>query len=226
MAKYFTVEINPLIPASTQVAYTAKDVLFDWTSFQIPKGAAKLISVAAVFRGIDGGVQTARDLDLYFAKSIKGVAPVTLGAVNATQTGKPILSYHLIGQTHIETTDFGNSGWDFMNMAQTGGGAAASNIPMCVLEGEPASGTNVGCDTIYVGGNAGGALNFGSAVVTSRAVDVSGLSSAELVNADIEGTDPRNAFAVGDIIHATDDIIVGEISAMADANTITFRADG
>ena len=44
MSKYFTVEVKPTIPGEHQSTdshqYTSKDVLFDWTSFQIPKGAA------------------------------------------------------------------------------------------------------------------------------------------------------------------------------------------
>ena len=95
-----------------------------------------------------------------------------------------------------------------------------------VLEGEPDSGINVGFDKLYVAGIAEGTLDFSTAVVTSRAVDVSGLSAAQLVNADIEGTDPRTVFAPGDIIHAEDDVILGEIESMADANTITFKTDG
>ena len=228
MAKYFTVEVIPTIAASTQVAYGADDVLFDWTSFQVPRGANKLISVTMTQRGTNGGTQAAKDIDLVFARSILNTAPTTLGTANATASAAPAVSNHIIGLTHLDAAgDFGAAGFDYFSVGSTGSGAAASMIPALVLEGEVNSGDNVGYDTLYLGGIAGNAsIDFGTGVVTSRAVDVSGLSAAQLVNADIEGTDPRLAFAVGDIIHATDDIIVGEIESMADANTITFKADG
>tara|TARA_R100000900_G_scaffold71803_1_gene56654 strand:- start:513 stop:1346 length:834 start_codon:yes stop_codon:yes gene_type:complete len=226
MAKYFTVKVVPVVPASKQVAFNSKDVLFDWVSFQVPRGANKLISATATLRGTNGGTQAAKDIDLFFAKSINGAAPATLGTVNSTMTAIPAVSNHLIGFTKFDNNDFGASCFDYLSIVSTGSGAAASNIPALVLEGEHAFGDNVGYDTLYIGGGAGGTLDFGTGVVTSQAIDVSELSAAQLVNADIEGTDPRNAFAVGDIIHATDDIIVGEIESMADANTITFKADG
>ena len=57
-SKYFTVEVKPFMRASHQAAssaaFAADDVLFDWTSFQIPRGAAKLLSVNIVLRGADG----------------------------------------------------------------------------------------------------------------------------------------------------------------------------
>ena len=45
MAKYFNVTVVPDIPASRQHvgAFTAADLLFDWTAFDIPKGGAKCI---------------------------------------------------------------------------------------------------------------------------------------------------------------------------------------
>ena len=226
MGKYFTVQVVPEIPASKQAAFAQKDLLFDWTSFQVPRGANKLISVTATMRGTNGGTQAAKDVEYLFAKTIRGTAPVTLGTINATVSGKPIITNHLIGMTKVDNNDHTNDSPDYWNIGSTGSGAAASNIPALILEGELDSGDNVGYDTLYLGGISGGTLDFGTGVVTSQAIDVSGLSSAELVNADIEGTDPRNAFAVGDIIHATDDIILGEIASMADANTITFKADG
>ena len=97
-------------------------------------------------------------------------------------------------------------------------------IPALVLEGEVNSGDNVGYDTLYLGGIAGNsAIDFGTAVLTDATVDVSGLSAATLTG--IDGTSPLVAFAIGDIIHATDDIILGEIASM-DADNITFKADG
>ena len=84
----------------------------------------------------------------------------------------------------------------------------------------------LGYDKLYVGMIGEGGFDFTTAAEISQAIDVSGLSAAQLVNADIEGTDPRLVFAPGDVIHAADDVVIGEIESMADANTITFKADG
>ena len=65
MGKYFTVEVTPTITASRQAAnssvYSAGDILFDWTSFQMPRGAARLIGLTAVMRGKNGASQTISD---------------------------------------------------------------------------------------------------------------------------------------------------------------------
>ena len=221
--KYFTVEVVPTFDATSIAAFGADDVLFDWVGVQVPKGASRLVSVAVVMRGTDGGTQTARELDLYFAKSIKGVAPVSLGTVNATAAVKPYITNNIIGMANIDNAgDFGGSGFDYLQVAQTGSGAATSHIPAVVLEGESESGTNVGYDTLYVGCIAQGAIDFGTAVLTDDAVDVSG-SNGTIDTLD--GTACNLSFAVGDIIHATDDIILGEVASL-DANSITFRFDG
>ena len=147
---YFSIEVKPTITASTMVAHTTKDVLFDWTPFQVPKGACKLLSVSATFRGVNGGNQAGKKFDLYFAKSINGASPPTMGVDNATISAVPLTTNHLLGQTHFEIADWGVNGWDYMGNAQTGGGGASSNIPNLVLQGEPDSGDNVGYDTIYI----------------------------------------------------------------------------
>ena len=120
-----------------------------------------------------------------------------------------------------------NANLDFMSMYTTGlTGSTGQHVHLAV-QGRPHL-TKDGSNTLYMGivGGASNTWSFSTAVVTSRSVDVSALDAAELVNADIEGTDPRKVFAPGDIIHAEDDIIIGEIKSMADANTITFKADG
>tara|TARA_R110000824_G_scaffold222684_1_gene410429 strand:- start:549 stop:1394 length:846 start_codon:yes stop_codon:yes gene_type:complete len=230
MSKYFTVEVLPVIAASKQAAaFGAKDVLFDWTSFQVPRGANKLISVTTTVRGLNGATQTAKDIDLYFAKSIKGIAPVALGAINATMNGAPILTNHIIGFTKLDNNDFGASCPDFFNLASTGSGAAASNIPALVLEGEISSGDNVGYDTLYVGGGSSSGTDFGTNVLATGAHDVSGLSAATIASLDDgSGGDAlaTTKFAVGDIIHATGDVILGEILTIDSDASLTFRTDG
>ena len=221
--KYFTVEVVPTFDATSIAAFAANDVLFDWTAVQVPKGANRLVSVGIIMRGTDGASQTSRDLDLYFAKSIKGVAPVSLGTMNATVAVKPGITNNIIGMANIDNAgDYGGSGFDYLQVAQTGSGGANSHMPAVVLEAEPNSGTNVGYDTLYVSCIAQGAINFGTAVLTDDAVDVSGEDGTI---DDLDGTACNLAFAPGDIIHATDDIILGEVASL-DANSITFKFSG
>ena len=233
MGKFFTTTIKPVIPAAIQHLgnFGDNNALFDWTEFNVPKGASKLINVTALIRGTDGSPQTFA-MDLFFAKTFQGTAPGSLGTLHATAGGIGYYN-HLLGTWKIEETDY--IGIDQLdtgpNVSTTSNasasGTAYSPSPSMVFEGEPDSGSSVGYDKLYIGATTpDGTANFGTAIVTSRAVDVSGLSSAQLVNADIEGTDPRNVFAPGDIIHAEDGIILGEIESMADANTITFKTDG
>ena len=227
-SKYFNIKVKPTIKASDQHAgaFAAHDLLFDWVSFDMPKGGACLRGATVLVRGVDGAAQTARDFTLFFATpSMDGTAPTSLGAENATINGVGYFN-NLIGAVAMDANDNAGS-LDFTNIMSTGGGAGADQIPFTVIEGRPHL-TKNGYNKVYLGGAAGASCtwDFSTAVVTSRAVDVSGLSAAQLVNADIQGTDPRTVFAPGDIIHAEDDVVVGEIESMADANTITFKADG
>ena len=220
--KFFTVEVKPFIKASHQAAGSAAfandDVLFDWHAFQIPRGAARLLSVNVVFRGTDGASQTVRDLDLFWAKSIDGTAPATIGDANATMSAAPVVSNHIIGMSHIETTEYGNDSIDYFNVAQTGSGAGASIIPNLVLEGEPHTGDNVGYDTLYVAGACGGAMSFGTTVLTRGAVE----ATATTVPTDKGSDDDPDAdliFAVGDIIHSATDDVLGELTSIGAFST-------
>ena len=220
MSKYFTVEVVPTIPGERQAAnssvYNSKDVLFDWTSFQVPKGANKLTAVTAVFRGTNGGVQSARDLDIVFAKSINGTVPATLGNSNASVSAAPVVANHIIGLTHLDGTgDYGASGFDFFNVAATGSGAAASLIPELVLQGEPTSGDNVGFDTIYIAGIAGAAFDFGTTVLVRGAIAA---DNTITIPTDAGSNDDPNAdliFAVGDVLETGTGDTVGTISSIA-----------
>ena len=174
ISKYFTVTVKPTITASLQAGGTVggADILYDWTSFDMPKGAANLVGVTALVRGTNGARQEA-GIDLYFAKDVSGIAPGSLGTLSATADGSKYQN-HLIGGAHIDAADYKDS-LDIMAVASTGHGAQGNQIPAMVLEGTE-QGTNVGYDRIYLAAVAKGALDFRSTVqcdgiqATSQAV--------------------------------------------------------
>lgn len=232
MAKHFDVTVKPTIKASKQHAgaFAAGDVLFDWTAFNIPKGAARLLNAVALVRGTNGADQTNRDIELFFAKSINGVAPTTLGDINAP-VDTPGWFNNLIGMQFMDESANSIGSSDdlvYMSMLQMGNRGGGPDL---VLAGEPGGAARQGYDTIYVAGIAQGALNFSTAVETTAAEDVSALSTAIIggTSALDDGSGSTaaclNKFAVGDILHAEDDVILGEIASLT-ANTITFRHDG
>tara|TARA_R110002020_G_scaffold72115_1_gene185635 strand:- start:277 stop:1116 length:840 start_codon:yes stop_codon:yes gene_type:complete len=226
MGKYFTVTVRPEIPAATQHLdqFTDADALFDWTAFNIPKGANRLLNVTAIVRKETGTTSNEHPFSIVFGKSINKTAPNSIGTLHGTASGIGY-QHNIIGKAMFIAKD-NLSKLDNVEIFTLNSGGSDSDHVDIVLEGEPDSGINVGFDKLYVAGIAEGNLDFQTGVLASRAVDVSGLSAAQLVNADIEGTDPRTVFAPGDIIHDEDGIILGEIESMADANTITFKTDG
>ena len=216
---YFTVTVEPTIVASKQhtAAFTAKDVLFDWTSFQVPRGANKLIDVALVLRGTDGVYQE-KDTVLYFAKTKDAgqTAPTSIGTVNATANGVGYFD-HVIGAVQIMTTDF-KEGLDSLSVATLGHGAASNHAPSLVLEPEPESG-DYGYDTLYIASTCG-ALDFRSGMQVNEANFAAGAQTTITV----DGVDATLAFAPGDVIHAHDDAVLGTVKSITNATTIVLTA--
>ena len=65
MSKYYlTPEIKPQINKMGNVAYTADDVLFDWTAFEIPTGTCILKSFTAKIMGTNAVAANAINLDI------------------------------------------------------------------------------------------------------------------------------------------------------------------
>ena len=213
MKKYFTVEVKPTIPASKQAAFANGKVLFDWTSFKIPKGAAKLVSVCAVLRGENGSPQVAPKIDLFFAKAINRVAPSSIGGINTTMIARPQVSNHIIGMTHLETTDFGQNAGDFWTVGQTSGGAAGNMMPNVVLQGEVADG-DVAFDTIYVAGAAGNAIDFGTTVI-ARGGEAAGVTVVETDKGADDDPEAEFIFAPGDVLHSGTDDVLGTVDSIS-----------
>ena len=222
---YFTVEVKPEIPTVAQgqhATYGDADILFDWTSFDIPKGASKLVGVVMEVRsqGDAGATVNKFGVDLLFGKSrVNGtVDPVSLGTSNVAVIATAVVP-NIIG--HVEMAATGYCTYlDGTSICTTGRTPQdACNI---VLEGEPDTGTNVGYDKLWIGGIAKGAIDF-----TSLTRINNGTLNGSVFTVD--GTDPRLFLAVGDFITATTTAdtsvskALGTIASMADANTITLE---
>ena len=210
--------ITPLVKASTQhngeAAMSDGDIVFDWTSFEIPRGVANLVGATMQLRHNKVASQAA-GIDLVFVRDTAvSATPTTIGVGG----GPMIANFNrtdIIG--YLPVTDFTV-------------GAAAVNYQTSqienalVLEPEPNSGSNVGVDKYWVAGLASGALDLQSlvAIGPSAGVDISGSNGTFGV---IDGTAPDLVFAAGDILHAEDDIIIGEIASL-DTDNIVFKFDG
>tara|TARA_Y100000992_G_scaffold260697_1_gene195742 strand:+ start:293 stop:1045 length:753 start_codon:yes stop_codon:yes gene_type:complete len=225
MGKYFNVEVKPTIVASTQTsAFAAGDILFDWASFQVPKGANKLLATTVLVRGKDGADVAAKDTEFYFAKTKSGIAPSTLGAGNAavdtaTQNGGQGWFQHLIGfQTFdVSSNNIGSSDdLVYMNMMQMPNRGGGQEI---VLTGEPDSGDNVGFDTLYVAGIAQGAYDFASTI------QCDGIQATSQNLLTVKTTDPRNSFVPGDIIHDENDRLMGTIQSVDSDTQLTMTSN-
>ena len=193
MGKYFTVEVKPVmtpVNAGLNAAFGDGDVLFDWTSFQVPRGANKLIGVTAEIRpkGDAGSTVNTFAFELLFAKTKSLVAPSTLGALNSAPAALSDIEGHVdryIGHMPIVAGDFGVT--DQLAVA------SADAPEGMVFEGEINSGDNVGYDTLYVGGIAGGAFDFRSGCL----IDNGDLDGPTMT---VKTVDPRLFIAKGDTV--------------------------
>ena len=205
------------------------DLLFDWVSFEIPKGAAKLVNASATIIGINSGTGNNVDMDLYFARSLDGVAPPSLGSCNAAiSKANAVLSRrHLIQAARWDAATLNTKG------AALGGGnyyvfggsldTAGENLdiphyPILQGEGSEAVGGTPGFQTIYLAAAAQGAFDFG----TGMAVDNgAGYTAGETGTLNFDGTAGDILFAPGEEIMAEDGAVIGEIESISDDGSHT-----
>jgi len=213
-SKYFTVEVKPTITSvanGQHAAFANGDVLFDWTSFQVPRGSSKLIGVTAEIRPKpdDGSTVNKFPFELVFAKSKSLSAPSTLGNINSAPATSGALSLQadrFLGTMPVVAGDFADA--DQMAYAS----AAAPNG--MVFEGEPNSGDTVGTDTLFVAGIAGGAFNFVSACLINNG-DLDGPVIT------VDGVDPRLFLIPGDTVVVTTTANTSATKPMGVVDTLT-----
>ena len=218
--KYFTVEVKPEIGPviGFAAAFTANDLLFDWSSFKLPKGGNRLVGITAVIRGADGVDQTCA-MDLFFAKQAydmgditDGTAPVSMGTQHADATINPANAYwnQIIGHTKLTADNF-----------STGATAGLTGQSPLIFE-DYGSGLadSEGFFTYYVGATAIGTPNFDSNVA---------FASGTGNDITVDGTDARKVLAPGDRIKALDIddnttvIDVGTVGTIPDDTSILLK---
>ena len=237
MSKYFTVEVKPTITASKQHAGNIADtqVLFDWTGFDIPKGAARLIGMTVLYRGKDGADVTPVDFELFFAKSNQRTAqtsPSTLGpvagTVQAPAAGTQPWFNDLLGKVYIDTGHMTNDGdlvhMNVLNMNE-GEVAITDNKALnpyqgnLILQGEPNSGSSAGYEKIYVGAISKGNSNW------ETTLDINGTMSTSSPVLTVATISALVSVAPGDVLHDEDDNLLGTVKQVDSATQIIMESN-
>jgi len=231
---YFNVTAKPYILPSEQHDGNIVDtkILADWTEFEIPKGAAKLVGMTVLYRGKNGADVTPTDFEVFWAKgNPDGSAPTTLGVVTGdvvVPAGQPW--YNLIqGKTYVDVSN-GLNDVDLLTMnvisvpnvtggiADAGGVDGFTNTNSVVLQGEPNSGTNVGYDKLYCALIAKATHNWGASTIT-----VNGTPATTTNVMTVADVDAFLMFAPGDVIYDEDDRLMGTVKSIDLATQITFE---
>ena len=225
MGKFFNVQVKPDMPMATQLGssggnliFAAGDVFFDWVAFDIPKGSAKLIDISIMIRG----AQTTKEMEFFFAKSINGVAPASIGTGNTAADGTGYYR-NVIGAVVMDNTNF-KQDLSNLTVGSLGYGASADQHSHLVLTGEPDSGTNVGFDKLYVAATVSqsSGFNLKTGVLADGAVTLGAAS-----NFDVKTVSALNFFQAGDIVHVHDsETAIGTVKSLTATNIVLEAATG
>ena len=231
MGKYFQIEVKPTTDVAALAAgnYNGNDVMADWIGFDIPKGPARLIGITARYTGKNGVDYTPTDFAIYWAKSINGNAPGTLG-----DDGAAVDTFgwfpNIIGHTYIDSTTDANGVelimGNILSAARPGGGASSASTAAqysqnsgLVLQGEPDSGSNVGYDKLYVCMIAGGVHNWGASTmaVSTETATTTSVIVVKTLDALLSGIGP------GDVLRDEDNQLLGTVKSVDSATQITLE---
>jgi len=225
--KFHLAKVRPTIDVLPNQAFGGGDVLFDWYKFEIPRGGCCLKTLNVIMPGTDTAAATGIDMELFFATSVNGVAPTSLGDPNDAIAVVPATACknHIIGHKYLDASAMENSDelvsyniWT--NTTGDGTQAHAADHVNMVLEGDPTyAGTTTGYQTIWVAALTTGTPNHGTGVLLDGAILTANAGPQALdVNADQEA---NHVFAIGDELLAcasngTSVQTIGTITALTD----------
>ena len=213
--RYFNITVKPEVTASKQAlgAFADNDVLFDWTAFDIPKGASRLISATIVAKTADGTTNS-QAINLYFAKSIDNVAPSSIGTIHAGAAGTGYFN-NILGFIQSEETDGSYPSLGYVSVSNFNNNRMGP-LPM-VLTGEPDSGTNVGFDKLYLA-----ATSVDGTPTFASTVQCDGIQATTQNILTVKTINAQRVFAAGDVLHDEDDRLLGTVKSVDSATQITM----
>ena len=222
ISKYFSITVKPEILGSIQTldAFTANDILFNWTSFTLNNGIHRLVGANAIIRGRDGAAQDVA-MDLLWANGAargdiaSGTAPTALGVAHAAIIAQNNPSFNnIIGKTAVTAADHTeNAVFRVASSNMIAGGESTVLFEPYDGTAQTAAGT-----TFYVAGTCIGTPNFASTLTINGALSAG--ASNDVTVADV---DARLMLAPGDTIVAQDDAAIGVIGTIPDATSILLK---
>jgi len=230
--KFHLAKVKPTIDVLPNTAWDAGDVLFDWYAFEIPKGGCALKTLNVIVPGTDTAAAAGIDMELFFATSVNGVAPPSLGDPDSaiTVTAATACKNHIIGHKYLDASAMENSD-EFVSYniwTNTAGTASTDTAKVdMVLEGDPNyTGTTAGYQTIWVAALTVGTPNHGTGVLLDGAI-TSGNAGAQTLDVS-EDQEAAHVFAIGDELLAcaangSSVQKIGTVTAVTD-DTITVDA--
>ena len=223
-SKYFTVEVSPVVAASKQHAgaFGAGTLVADWTAIQVPRGSNMLRSVTLLVR--PKGDASPTENNHAFGIAFSKTNTVSLGTVRGSIQNRP--SNDFLGVIEIDGGNY-STGTLQSTAVATVGGDSANACPPLVLQGDITTGDNVGFDTIYVAIFSQSADNTFQSINTIAEASF-GEGTQTVITFDdgsAGGTmDVREHFAVGDVLHAQDDAILGTVASLDSSTQLTLTA--
>ena len=216
MAKYFTVEVKPTVTASKQHTgvFSAGDVLFDWTEFEIPKGSANLIGATVLVRPKGDASPTAngKAMSLLISKS----NTVSLGTINSDADNRP--SNDLVAHVELADADFTPT-----KLNSTAIGTTPTNVddippgvPTVITANQNLASTP-GFDKFYIGALSG--AQFFTTLIRING-DPDGMGTA--LATDGLNMTVLEHFLPGDVLHAHDDAVIGTVASVNSATSVTL----
>ncbi len=227
MNKYFTVEVKPTVSVAALAAgnIANTEILCDWHAFDVPKGSSRLIGITMRYTGKNGVYYAPTDYEIFWAKSIDGNAPTTMGddgAIVDTHGWFP----NIIGKTYIDSSQNSNDSDLIMGAiitaASPSSGSSAGdelNFNSLVLTGEPETGSNVGYDKLYMGIIAKGTHNWGASTMTVNGTMAT--TSPTLTVADLSPV--LSGVGPGDVLRDEDNNLFGTVKSVDSATQITME---
>ena len=235
-SNYHLTTVIPNVDIAPGTVFDDGDIVFNWTPFEIPTGTAALVNITIQQFGRDGVASALNeDMHLYFAKSINGVAPTTLGNVHANpdDAAATACRRNIIGSTFIDRssmTDLGSLvSFNILSNTNTAANVSEGGITT-ILQGDPTYSSTTGYQTIWVAGagnqtGTGGEWLFDTSIASNEAdsANVAANMTGASVALVTSGTDPRKVFAPGDIAIGSTGGPTMEVVSVDSATAMTVK---